>query len=195
MINDPRLDFLKDKYFQKIFSWKVRYFMNEKEDIKNELICRVLEKPDVEWNVYNLSNELNKIISPLKTNRKYMCDSISDQLNDGESNIDLTINNFNKLNTSTVSNKKFYISTKNTSEVEYDDFLYTFIPIFRKILKNEEFLLFIYIYINNEKISDISKSSKLPQLTLTYIHKNLKIKIKDYFDKNPKMLEEFILKK
>jgi hypothetical protein len=185
------LFFLKDNHFKKIFNWKCRYFINEKEDIKQELIIRVLENPNKEWSIYNLSNELNKIISPIKIHKKYICDNISNQLNENTDNIDFSINNFNKINIEPV-NKKFNISKITNNEIVYDDFKSVFIPIFKDILKTEEFILFLYLYINGEKLSDIKKSTKLPHITLTYIHKNMKTKIKDYLSKNQSLMEEFL---
>jgi ribosome-binding ATPase YchF (GTP1/OBG family) len=186
------LEILNTKDFKQIFNYKTRYYQNDKEDIKQELILRMLENKEKNWNIYNISNEINKIISKIKTNNKYISDKVTGQLNENEQNIDFQIEQYNNMNCENVNNYKFNKTFKTNYTMEFDDFNAVLVPIFKKILKLEEYLLFHYIYIDGEKISDIKTATKLPQVTLTYIHKNLKQKIKKYLLDNPDLLNEFL---
>jgi hypothetical protein len=139
-----------NKDIKKIISYKCRFLPDDMEDIRGELICRILEDPDKLWNIYNISNELNKIISPILTSNKYK-------------DIDADV----------FSTSKYY-------EIEYSD-LNKIIPELRKILKNEEFLLFKFVYMECETLKDVQRTSKLSMNTIKYIHTNLKNKLKSFF--------------
>lgn len=156
---------LKDKNINKILNYKCRYIINEIEDVKSELVCRVLENPEKKWSIYNLSNEINKIISPIITANKYKSTSTEDDSPLEVTNHDIKHNN--------VSIIKHYT-------MEFSD-LNRILPKLKKILKKEEFLLFKYVYIDGETIKHIKDTSGLSNSVINYIHNNLKDKLREFF--------------
>lgn len=163
-----------------------------REDIRQELICRILENPTKKWTIYNISNELNKIISPIIRDTKYISETMSSSLNN-DMDFDFKINDYNENGHQIKVNKKTKsLTTPNYYKMEFNDFNYYLLPLIKNVLKLEEYLLFKYHYCDGDKISEIKKATRLPITTLTYIHKNLKSKLRIFLKENPDILQEII---
>lgn len=185
-------ELIETKDFKTIVNYKTRFITKSREDIRQELICRILENPTKNWTIYSISNELNKIISPIIRDTKYISETMSGSLNN-DMDFDFKINDYNENGHQIKVNKKTKsLTTPNYYKMEFNDFNYYLLPLIKNVLKLEEYLLFKYHYCDGDKISEIKKATKLPITTLTYIHKNLKSKLKIFLKQNPDILQEII---